>query len=74
MVPLKYLSNVWRTLRMSLINGEVDSIVTWSANCLVSHADVNQATTFATFDTKLYVAIVTLSTNDNGRLYDNCNN
>ena len=30
MVPLKYLSNFWRTLEMLLINCEVNLILTWS--------------------------------------------
>ena len=30
MVPLKYFSNFWRTLKMSLINCEISLIVTWS--------------------------------------------
>ena len=29
-VPLKYLSNFWRTLEMSLINCEINLILTWS--------------------------------------------
>ena len=29
-VPLKYLSNFWRTLEMPLINGEVNLELTWS--------------------------------------------
>ena len=32
-VPLKYLSNFWRTLEMPLINCEVELILDWSANC-----------------------------------------
>ena len=32
MVPLKYFSNFWRTLEMSLINCEVNLILTWSAD------------------------------------------
>ena len=32
MVPLKYLSNFWRTLEMSLINCEVELILAWSKN------------------------------------------
>ena len=32
-VPLKYLSNFWRTLEMPLINCEVNLILTWSSNC-----------------------------------------
>ena len=30
MVPLKYLSNFWRTLEMPLINSEINIILTWS--------------------------------------------
>ena len=29
-VPLKYLSNFWRTLEISLINCKVNLILTWS--------------------------------------------
>ena len=29
-VPLKYVSNFWRTLEMPLINCEVNLILTWS--------------------------------------------
>ena len=32
MVPLKYLSNFWRTIEMPLINYEVELILDWSAN------------------------------------------
>ena len=35
MVPLKYLSNFWRTLEMPLINCEVELILTWSANRVI---------------------------------------
>ena len=43
-------------------------ILTWSENCVTSSAAVNQGTTFAITDTKLYVPVVTLSTYDNGKL------
>ena len=33
-VPLKYLSNFWRTLEMPLINSEVELILTWSKNSM----------------------------------------
>ena len=66
MIPLKYLSNFWRTLEMPLINCEVNLILTWSSNCvLIATAIQNQAATFAIIDTKLYVPIVTLSTQEN---------
>ena len=68
MVPLKYLSNFWRTLEMPLINCEVNLILAWSVNCVVPNASANQATTFAITDTKLYVPVVTLSTQDNAKL------
>ena len=40
MVPLKYLSNFWRTLEMPLINYEVELILTWSADCVIIYANV----------------------------------
>ena len=66
MVPLKYLSNFWRTLEMPLINCEVNLILTWSSTCvLVATGIQNQNATFAITDTKLYVPVVTLSTQEN---------
>ena len=62
MVPLKFLSNFWRTLEMSLITCEINLILTWSENCVISSSDANQATTFAITDTKLSVPVATLST------------
>ena len=35
MVPLKYLSNFWRTSEMPLINCEVNLILTWSSTCVI---------------------------------------
>ena len=66
MVPLKYLSNFWRTLEMPLINCEVNLILTWSSTCLIT--DCNGGGTFAITDTKLYVPVVTLSTQENTKL------
>ena len=61
-MPLKYLSNSWRTLQVPLINCEINLILTWSANCsILSGTVANQVTTFAITDTKLYVPVVTLS-------------
>ena len=65
MVPLKYLSYFWRTLEMPLINCEVNLILTSSSNCvLMATAIQNQAATFEITDTKLYVPVVTLSTQE----------
>ena len=68
MVPLKYLSYFWRTLGRPLINCETNLILNWSANSVISNSAANQATTFAITDTKLYVPVVTLSTEDNAKL------
>ena len=67
MVPLKYLSNFWRTLEMPLINCEVNLILTWSANSVYNNV-VNQGATFAITETNLYVPVVTLPTQDNAKL------
>ena len=37
-VPLKYLSDFWRTLEMPLVNCEINLILTWSQDCLISSA------------------------------------
>ena len=63
MVPVKYLSNFWRTLEMPLTNCEVNLILTWSSTCVITNS--NGAGTFATTDTKLYVPVVTLSRQEN---------
>ena len=70
MVPLKYLSNFWRTLEMSLINCEGELILDWSANCIITYTDVaNRVPTFTITETNLYVPVVTLSTQDNAKLW-----
>ena len=61
MVPLKYLSNFWRTHEMPLINCEIMLMLTWSSACVIT----NSTRAFAIIDTKLYVPVVTLSTQDN---------
>ena len=65
-VPLKYLSNFWRLLEMPLINCKVELSLKWYENCILSSAGT--AATFAITDTKLYVPIVTLKTEDNAKL------
>ena len=68
MVTLKYLSNFWITLEMSLIYCEIELILDWSADCIMIHTDVNnQVPTFTITETNLYVPLVTLSTQDNSK-------
>ena len=53
---------------MPLINCEINLILTWSENCVTSSA-IGE-TKFAIADTKLYVPVVTLSTQDNAKLLE----
>ena len=69
MVPLKYLSNFSITLEMPLINYEVELILHRSANCVIISTNVaNENPWFTITETKLYFAVVTLSTQDNAKL------
>ena len=65
-VTLKYFSNFWRTLEMPLINCEVNLILTWSKDCVITNSEGEAK--FAITETKLYVPVVTLSTQDNAKL------
>ena len=69
MVPLKCLNNFWRPFQVLLINCEINLMLTWSANCVISsNAAANQVTTFEITDPKLDFLVVTLSTKDNKKL------
>ena len=65
-VPLKHLSNFWRTVEMVLINCEVNLILTWSKDCVITNS--TGAVKFKTTERKIYVPVVTLSTQDNVKL------
>ena len=66
MVSLKSLCNFWKTLEMPLINCGINLILTWSGTCMFSND--TKVTTFPATDTKLYVTVVSLSTQDNSKL------
>ena len=69
MVPIKYLSNFWRTLEMPLINREVELILTWSENGIITNTKVaSQNPTFTLTEINLHVPVVNLSTQDNAKL------
>ena len=79
-IPLKYLSNFWRSLNIPLINCEVELILTWSKNCVLADMTTRDAEggnpaiaapvvlTFEITDTKLYVPVVTLSKENDTKL------
>ena len=64
-VPLKYLSNFWRSLEMPLINCKIELSLNWIERCLLTAANT---AIFKITDAKLYVPIVTLSAEDNAKL------
>ena len=64
-VPLKYLSNLWRSLEMPLIIRKVELSLNWIERCLLIVANT---ATFKIADAKHYVPIVTLSAEDNAKL------
>ena len=55
---------------MSLINCEINLDLNWSKNCFIAANNADQATTYSITDTKLYVPVVTLSTQDNAHLLE----
>ena len=70
-VPLKCLSNFWRTLEMALINYEANLILTWSADCAISSA--TEETKFSITDRKHFAPVVTSSSQDNAKLLQKLN-
>ena len=85
-VPLKYLSNFWKTLDMAMIDCEVSLTLTWSKDCVLADlitrngspnadppvAAINALTnaTFKITDCKLYVPVVTLSAENGNKLLE----
>ena len=79
-IPLKYLSNLWRSLDIPFANCELELILTWSKNCVLADMSVNAVlnppilpladATFKTTDTKLYVPVVTSSKENDIKLLE----
>ena len=69
-VPLKYMSNFFRSLEMPLVNCKIDLELTWHKDCMIfsANAAANRVVSFMITDTKLYIPLVTLSTKDNNNL------
>ena len=72
-IPLKYLSNFWKSLNIPLVNCELELILTWSKNCILPGMTVRDAESdnpaiiaptgleFKITYTKLYAPVVSLS-------------
>ena len=52
---------------MPLINCEVSLIFTWSEDCVITNSE--SVAKFAITETKVYVPVVTLSTQDSAKLF-----
>ena len=67
---LEMLHQVWCTNQVWCINCKIDLELTWHKDCMISSANAatNQVVSFMITDTKLYVPIVALSTEDNTNL------
>ena len=63
-VPLNDLTSFERTIKMCLIYCEIKLGLTYVCYLMIQ----KQATTFKITDTKIYVPVVTLSTQDNAKL------
>ena len=72
-VPLRCLSNFWRSLEMPLNNWKVELSWKWIENCVLTMAAIGananatgaDSATLKITDAKLYVSVVTWSAEDN---------
>ena len=71
-VPLKYLSNFFRSLEMPLINFKIKLNLAWKKECVSSNQRGHVA--FIINDAKLYVPVVILSKEDNKDFIEQQNN
>ena len=76
-IPLKHLSNFWRSLNIPIINCEVEFILTRSKNCTLADMTTRDGAIipptglkFQITETKLYVPVVTLSKENDTKLLE----
>ena len=70
MIPLKNLSTFWGTFEMLLINWEIDLGLNWPKKWVIVASNEDQETALSKTDTKLYVPVVILSTQDDSKLFE----
>ena len=71
-VPLKYLSNFWRSLEIPFINCKIHLELNWIEDFILSSA--GESAKFKITDARLHVYIVTLSTKGNVNLIKQLSN
>ena len=67
-VPLKYVSSVFRSLELPLINTKLYIQLSYPEKSVISTVDDVNSITFKITKTELYVPVVTLITEDNNKL------
>ena len=81
-IPLKYLGNFWRALNIPLISCEVSLELKWDKNCIITSLEQRDigggnrdnaptGSTLSITDCKLYVPALTLSKDDETKLFTN---
>ena len=70
-IPLKYWSNVWRSLDLPLIDCEIELDLSWTEDCVLSEHNIITGTIFLMNDAKLCVPVVTLSITGNIKFLEN---
>ena len=73
-IPLKHLSSFWKQINIPLINCEIELILTWLKNCILTDmTEANNPQTgleFQITDKKLRVPVVTLSKENDKNLLE----
>ena len=69
-VPLKYITNFFRSLELPLINTQLYIELNWTKHSIMTDADDNNASGFQITKTELYVPVITSNTQNNKKLSD----
>ena len=65
-VSIKYLSNLWRTLEMLLVNCKINLILAWSENCVSSSATAIMDLIFWDFLILYQILVILIISNKHG--------
>ena len=73
-IPLKHLSNFWRSLNIPLINCEAELILSWLKKCVLADMTTKNVAPlgleFQRTDRKLFVPVITLSKENDTKLLE----
>ena len=82
-MPVKHLSNFWKSLKMLLVNCEVSLALSWPETCVITsmekrilvaaqpnRSDSPESAAYTIEDCKLYVPVVTLSAKTDNKLLE----